>query len=41
MIYIKLTTYNEISTIPKVSSDIIFKAANGKSQIFNKVSKCA
>ena len=36
-----LTTYNEISTIPKVPSGIIFKAVNGKSQIFNKVSKCA
>ena len=36
-----LTTYNEISTIPNVSSDIIFNAANGKSQIFNKVLKCA
>lgn len=38
---IKLTTTYEKITIPKVSSDTIFKAANGNSQIFNKVTKCA
>lgn len=36
-----LTTTYETSTIPKVSSDTIFKAANGNSQFFNKVTKCA
>lgn len=36
-----LTTTYETSTNPKVSSDIIFKAVNGNSQFFNKVTKCA
>ena len=38
---IKLTTTYEINSIPKVSSDTIFKAANEISQFFNKVTKCA
>jgi hypothetical protein len=36
-----LTTTYETSTTPIMSSDIIFNAANGTSQFFNKVIKCA